>query len=792
MSEISKSDQPLWIANTNPFPATAVAILSQPAAEFWSIETEALKQARRQLQHYLHHTARIHQQRGNHHSKGIILAIVGDYGTGKTHIAQDMLRQISVERNPNLHPLYLDAPSDTFLALYRDRFIKKLNRSEVLQRIDDYYADIVADELARSDLTKPVADALRDRKISPDEIVKKFGLMESKFVRELGVKLKRVTERPDFGTALLLLRRPEFHAAVWEWLEGAPPDTILKERGITRQIADDATALEAIGVMAFLFGQQGHRFILFIDEIEKVLSHNAARRPGEAAILALKKLMEVMSQTRALLVLIGLPEFQQFLPEDARQRISCIIRPSAITANEIAQYIREAQRRVTGTDRLEPFNMDTVDYLADIAGGNTRKMVRLCYHAYLAATEAKSTVTRAMLREIAREQFELTSTEDITAELAHHIEARGWLFEKDKVIGTGKTEQRIDYWLPVGENGAGIALFLSRSLLQKEEVQVLSRQAGKVAVKDSSGVKVETVLVINGYLADNLQSDVEKAFGRVIVYRLRNFREDLDSTITGIRVRLEERDRENVLATIKQRVDEIARQHRSIDQQLFEIAHRGVSHRELQAVVSAGLRSVFGQIASNTTPSEVGYPRITEAFDQVERLLNRLGQLDYFFDLFFGFPEAFTLKDNVRPVSRRHREMPISLIMNLNATIGTIQVVKSAVLAFRRGVFNYLSAIDYTSSKLMIDRIEPIVGICRSFDDFSSRIDLHRLVIESASISKLIDSEMESIKIMTPQPLMNQRAIFFNLTEDEVMMMQKELRDLGKKVYDALHYEIRR
>jgi KaiC/GvpD/RAD55 family RecA-like ATPase len=140
------------------------------------------------------------------------LAIVGDYGTGKTHIAQDMLRQIAAEGNPNLHPLYLDAPSDTFLALYKERFLRKLDRNTVLRRVDEYYADIVADELIKSKLTRPVAEALRKREISPDEVVRNFGLIESKFVRALAKKLKAVTEQSDFGTALLLLRRPEFQA----------------------------------------------------------------------------------------------------------------------------------------------------------------------------------------------------------------------------------------------------------------------------------------------------------------------------------------------------------------------------------------------------------------------------------------------------------------------------------------------------------------------------------------------------------------------------------------------------
>jgi len=172
----------LMLQDFNPFPAAAVARLSLSEEEFWSVDTEALKQTRSYLQDYLR---RANKDEGGSDASdlhGLILAIVGDYGTGKTHIAQDMLRQIAAAKNPNLYPLYLDAPSDSFLALYRERFLRKLDRAEVLKRVDEYYADIVADELVKSELTKPVAEALRKREVSADEVVHDFGLIESKFV----------------------------------------------------------------------------------------------------------------------------------------------------------------------------------------------------------------------------------------------------------------------------------------------------------------------------------------------------------------------------------------------------------------------------------------------------------------------------------------------------------------------------------------------------------------------------------------------------------------------------------
>ena len=102
---------------------------------------------------------------------------------------------------------------------------------------------------------------------------------------------------------------------------GSPPDDALVDRGIKRTLDSDPAVLETIGVLAFLFGRQNHRFVLVIDEMEKVLSHSTPRRPDEATVLAFKKLMEAMGKTRALLILGGLPDFLEVLPDDAQQRI---------------------------------------------------------------------------------------------------------------------------------------------------------------------------------------------------------------------------------------------------------------------------------------------------------------------------------------------------------------------------------------------------------------------------------------------------------------------------------------
>jgi hypothetical protein len=485
--------------------------------------------------------------------------------------------------------------------------------------------------------------------------------------------------------------------------------------------------------------------------------------------------MEAMSQTRAFLILIGLPEFQDFLPNDARQRITAIIRPSSVTAVEIARYIREANRRATGTANLHPFTMNAVDYLAEIAGGNIRRTVRLCYHSYLAATATGSNVTRAMLREIAREQFESTRTEDIDAELSRAIEARGWLVEKNKTFESDKSKQQVDFWLPVGEEGAGIALWITRSILQEQEVQALAQRAAAVTQKDDTGIKVNTVLVVNGHLADNLQSELEKAFGRVIIYQPRGFRAELDAVLTGMRVRLEQRDRDNVLIAIKQRVDEITRQNRSIDSQLSEFSRRSFDRTDLQAAVSVGLRTFFGQLTSNTVSSEENYPRIAALFDTAIQTIDQIFVMDDILDLIFGMPKDLTLipeKERFLYLRRRYRSLHPRLLAD--SSLALLYILKSSCLAFRRGIFFCLANEVTMMAEPFVDMDGQIAAMCQSFDRF----------VEDIHLTSTIE-EMFERRLRVLDELGVDRRNYGRLSPDSVERITRVIRNLPREVFEA-------
>jgi len=597
----------------NPFPATAVARLAKGARELLTIETEAFTQVKTQLNDYL--------RRKDDYGKTI--CIVGEYGTGKTHLALEVLRIIEESGDKTLHSFYLDAPSDNFLELYRKRFLPKLNRMQVLNRLDECYADVVAAELQGDKIYFEVSSKLKNREISALDVVQKLGLMESKIQRQFEERLKHITEDPCFSTAFTLFQKSEFEPFIWDWFNGNPPDKALKERGITKTIDTDALALETIGVLAFLFGQQGHRFILMIDELEKVFSSTGKQFPDEATMLAFKKLFEAIGKTKALLVLSGLPDFYEALPTDAQQRISVLIQPSSLTAECVVAYIRKANKKVINKDLLKPFSTDVAKYISTITGGNARKVVRICYHAFQNSLIENKLVTRQIVEEVAQEQFGGQSKEDVHSEILQVIERRGWLLENEKVFKEGNEQQKAHFFLPIGEEGNGIAVTIVKDVFSKEDCAQIIKNTTFLKKESDEGIKVASVLVVGGYLADNLLDDLNKSFSRVIAYSLRHFRNDLDSALTGFRIKIEERAKESDIAVIKKKLEQLDRQYRS----LRDIINNELpTKRDLLTSIQLGFMTGPGSLQKNrfsSVPQErvsAFYP-IFSLFDELDNMI---------------------------------------------------------------------------------------------------------------------------------------------------------------------------
>jgi Cdc6-like AAA superfamily ATPase len=732
----------------NPFPSTPVAPVQGFDDDTITIETPSIRDAIGHLNSYLAIDREHDRDREAATaptagpSTGNVVAIIGDYGTGKTHLTMHMLWRARRAAGRNVHAMYVDAPADSFLSLYRERFIPRLRRADVKQRVQDYYADIVADSLDGVEFAAGITEQLRSRRIDPGRVVDRMGLTEAELLRELQGRLRDVTRNDAYGIAFTLLLRPGFEAAVWDWLSGHAPDTTLQERGITSVIETEADALEAIGVFAILYGGRDHRFVLVIDELERVFAGQRADSPGQA----FKKLLTVAAQSGTFLVLSGLPEFLQSLDADVRQRIGQVVRTSQLSPIDVSRYIRDTLERAFGEGRLAPFTQDVVTYLTTLAGGNARRIMQLCHHAYRHAAAEGTSVTHAIVSQAARDQFELLTNDDMRAEVRRVLDTRGWPFKADYHTGES-ADSRVDYWIPIGGANAGCAVLLTDSVLYDRDVASLERrvQAINAAV---TGTRI--LLVVNGYLNPNQAGRLGAMLADPpLVYDSRRFTDDFDAALLAVTRRLEKLTGKAEIDIIRDRMERITQmQSRTQDflEQLsaFLDASRSTSDRRFSDIERAleSLRAPPLEVAAYGAPQPGAHPASpvppqlpTQVERLFERALNSLADIERLNSL---LTDAFAPGGEHAPHDARKALFRRFGAEDAFYSVGVAVLLQRLVTAFRDAVGRWYRGLRHRPTRA---QEEQFFVLCQTYDALYEYLPVFRLDTLTQLTSQLLDRD---------------------------------------------------
>lgn len=624
----------------NPFPATAVARLSQRKHHRLTLETNALKKMRTEVDSFLTEPK----------SEGKTICVIGEYGTGKTHLLLETLHSLIDTEDESIHAFYVDAPSDSFLSLYQKRFLPRLERYDVQMRLREIFRQVVIAELEGDPAFEMVVSKIKSEQLETDSVIKQYGLMESNLLLQFSHRLKGITEDECFSTALYLLNNPVFQEEVWDWLNGNIPTKALQERGIVRVIDNDSIALESIGVFAFLLGQEGHKFVLMIDELEKVIS--SSQEISAATTLAFKKLFEAISKTKALLILSGLQDFYETMPVDAQERVSAIIRPTLLSSKDIVQYIREANFKYSNKKTIEPFSRPIIDYIASISEGNARKTIRICYHAYQIATSENVEITRKIIQEVTQDQFGTQTEDQVKEEIKRVIERIGLAVEHDKTIEWTQLDQKTykrtkitakaDYWIAVGEDKTGIAITHEHDVFSDDDEKQIADRATELSYSDSKGIKIASILIVSGFIAENRSKRLAEFFDKVVLYTSREFTDHLESALLGFRIRIEERLKEDKIDLILGRMRQIERQISTINKQFDNVATKSDINTLIQLVRANDTSGFSLSPRTRTDELSLEFRRIFNAFDSLDRLIvkpfqsvptrkHSLGHTDYLF-----------------------------------------------------------------------------------------------------------------------------------------------------------------
>ncbi|MDG4785161.1 hypothetical protein O7626_04300 [Micromonospora sp. WMMD1102] len=712
-------------APQNPFSALAIARTDEGSGDFVTVETPAVRVAVRLLDDYLAPAPEESTRRQSR--EGNLVAIVGDHGTGKTHLAMHLVHRATAAAPPLVvHPFYLEASSNTFETLYRG-FVEKLQQEDVLETVRDYYADVVARDLELggdvpgSQFTRDTIAGLRGRELDPASVVRGLGLTDSRLARQLRQELVTVTRKQQFGVALtLLLRRHEFAQEAWTWLTGGPPSPALIERGITSAISGEQMALEAMGVFAYFYGRRYHRFLLVIDELDRIAEVH--RNADRSATAAFRKMFEVFEGAGAFLVIAGVPDLLDTLGTNVRQRIGHVVTMSALDGAAVRRLIERTNYQHFGVSQLAPFAPATPELMAKLADGTARQVIRLCYQSFRRHNEEQAAaITEATVTAVAREQFDFPSLESARTDVRRVLNRHGLSYIRQHWVGAAT--EPIDFWVTVGSREAGCAILMSRSLISPDDLRAVEQQVRAIRSELPGS---ETLLVIDGYVHVDLRDQIRATIDSEPLEFIRySFEDDFAARVKAALGRIEGGQAGTASDRMLERLVWL-NQQQSYAQ---GFAERLVSRmEETRAALEEQLNTIRTELRAGPAPTgEGGRPSampsaVAQLFEHaLARLSGAVLSLD---DLFNPGVSPYDLVDRrtmVRAALRRDE---------LYAAVGVASLLRGLVEAFRDGVeawFDLRTPFGSGQVRLKPAEEDKLIQLCHTYEAVYENLPVSRL-----------------------------------------------------------------
>ncbi|GGW96845.1 hypothetical protein [Streptomyces lomondensis] len=636
---------------SNPFPLVPVVRLG-PSADLGEAPVEAADsgnahvptQILTELQDLVRDYLRDRPRGGR---RGRAIAVVGEFGLGKSHAAREVCNELARPDGPALW--IVDEPVQDFGRMYRDRLRGPADtpegRAAFEELVRDYYAYVTAvrvgeqssgprpgrpdgvplDDIALDD----IATGLRDRVLDPDKVVSALRYDPEVLHADLRVTLGEVTEHRRFATALALLQDPRFTSMVWAWLTGDEPAQQLRERGIRDAVSGIDPVFDALAVQGFLHGRVGKPYVLLIDSLEKVLDW--PEEPRRTFVDAFERLVNVYVSRGGLLVFCtsprGLNAFRPSLHERVVQLWPTRF-TAELTAELVAEYSGSGARPAPGAGAEarerwpSPFGSESVVILQELTGGVPREILKTCHHAWQLSEDghgAVREVTAATVLRAVRGLHDNVSADQVLATIHDALALGQWRIASSDPVparAAAAGEPLVAYWLEPVPN-AYIAIVVTPSVLVADDEE---RITARVRALRSAlhPARAEVLLVVNGHVSRTMRDRLARSLGsQPLVYRPGDFPRAVNEALDRLRTRLTQLRQEADLADLTSELRSALGEHSSQLGQLRRTVS-DLARRDLVAAAPGPARSTLPE------PVEVRFEEVFALLDAaVERLAGR-------------------------------------------------------------------------------------------------------------------------------------------------------------------------
>ena len=643
-------------SSPNPFPSSAVAQLSEQSIKYLHIETNTVSKGKERVRDYF---VKVKSNAGQGTlGFGQAIAVVGDYGAGKTHLIRELISELSSlelkDKYSHIHKISIDVAIYPLVSLLQKQLLPTINRDGLVNLVQNLLANIIASDILDSPLTRPLGEKLNRGDINPLVYLKESGSDDTAYFDALKKQLNSFCRRTIVPEALIHLVNPALEKDIWDWLMSKEPSPLLQEYGVRERLENDYDAVDLLQAILGLMHCQGYVMVLFIDEAEKLFPTKADMSQGiELEELGpVKLLTEALIHWNGLLVLSGLPEFWDRVKPEVKDRFLSVLKPGMLSVDEVKSYIRKANSKVTREETLRPFTDSSVTYLRDAVRGNPRRVIRLCYNCFHeAASRGKDRIDPEMIRHVMRDQFEVISPEGIMDEISKILDAQDLRYEigldvyADRIVSEASIGRRkvgrIDFRVFLENGDAVLDVIVTQSILKQADVNKVSRILdNSLNLKEANSRKHFYLLIVNGYYISDLLNPIKAKIAKIHTFkadRAFEFSYGLAEILSTLRKEVKDDTVTSGLNDLKTELSSLVQSIEILNSRVRKEDKLSRTAREVRTIARQVTEDVFNRFNAET-PDQFSLPEpIRLRFNKVENLLRLLRSLQIrILDIAFG------------------------------------------------------------------------------------------------------------------------------------------------------------
>ena len=428
-----------------------------------------------------------------------LCAVRGDYGTGKTHLLNDVASQLEAACISSARPSILRATciETDPLSWFRIKVGQQLDRLplyETVLRLYGYAGKTVAGntgmtragaELLQEDPTR-IRDLIRANHLSIDEVGREFEKQLGIICKEYDQTVRRVLAR---------LVSSETEGPARKWISGATlPARDAELLGIPPSIDSADQASSVIGAIATIHKAVDRPFVLLVDELEHFTRYDVAHNSWGNVTL-LKRLLEELGNAGALAVVAGhwsawkttkdyLDRFPQYAPIDLVK-----LEPS-----DVIDIVTKLLGRLP-----KGFADMHAQVVATVTGGNMRRVMSLCNLLFRQTDGFTKELTGNQIHEAWTSVAQRIPQQQALEQIAGLLEPRGFEVKLDTLC------HAIPFDLVAErDNGRTVLVQAKHSSTQGDHYDAARKFIDKLAKVSKSAPRAVGMFLANGSIDDEL------------------------------------------------------------------------------------------------------------------------------------------------------------------------------------------------------------------------------------------------------------------------------------------------